>query len=425
MLALRMAMRTRAALHVTRRQTPATHLVVRFASTVPASDVAGPTSGPAEPAPIMQQIPTPQASSVSAAETLDQAAQAAAESGLRTVPVPVLVGPMPLDQSEVVLDPVAAAEAAAVAADALPTAGGFFFKYPMMGVELLLTTAHETSGLPWWMTIGLTTMSVRLCLVPLQIFQSRSIAKMGEIKPQMDALSAKMREGGQKGTEKGIEQAEKARLDLARLMAANNIKPWMTIVGALGQLPLWLTFFFTMRHLLRDGSGLGLETGGAMWFTDLTSRDPYFILPAVCGASFFGMVQLGDAGQAPGAPMDEKQKLMKMFMKAVAIGMPVLTGWMQSGIFVYWISNNVTGMAQTVTLRQPAVRAFVGMPPLPGTAPLGLLPGQAAAMTPPAGVGTAPPRLEISLGGSKPLEAAPAAAASKKGKRGRSGKRRR
>jgi len=309
-----------------------------------------------------------------------------------------MVGPAPHP------DMVSAAASLDTAVDAavvakVPTAGGFFFSKPMALIETLLTTVHDTSGLPWWLTIAATTVSVRLLLVPLQIYQSKSVAQMAAIKPQMDELTAKMRASAEKGTEKGYADAEKARLDLAALMAHHNVSPWKSMVGAFAQIPLWISFFFTMRHMVRAGGGLGLDTGGALWFTDLTSRDPYYVLPLVCGASFYGMVTLGDAGQAPGAKLDARQEQMKMFMKGVAVLMVPTTAWFESGVFVYWISTNAITVLQTITLRQPLVRHAVGMPPLPGVSPavsglLGMSPQASTAVTPPA------QKLEVALGGS-------------------------
>jgi membrane protein insertase Oxa1/YidC/SpoIIIJ len=249
--------------------------------------------------------------------TLDQAAQPAADIAFRTVPVPVLVGPASDGTVAAVdavagastLDEISAAASAAsatVAAAKSDTAGGFFFGKPMALLETVLTSVHNDLGLPWYATIAVTTASARLAFVPLQIYQSKSIARMSAIRPQMDELTAQMKEASQRGTEKGFEDAEKYRRQLGTLLAKNNVKPWMTMVGALGQLPLWLTFFFTLRHITRPGAGLGLETGGFAWFTDLTEKDPYYALPILCGGSFYAMVQLGDAGQASGAQVDER-----------------------------------------------------------------------------------------------------------------------
>jgi len=342
--------------------------------------------------------------------TLEQMTQPAADVAFRTVPVPVLVGPTgdtalitSASTGSVVSDAFTAAADAAAAARP-DTAGGFFFEKPMALIEFLLTTVHDTTGLPWYLTIALTTASVRLAFVPLQLYQSRSIAKMATLKPQIDELSALMKEAAAKNTERGVDEAERHRRALSALFAQHNLKPWMSIVGALGQIPLWLTFFFTLRHVTRPGANLGFETGGALWFEDLTVNDPYYILPCICGASFYGMVQLGDPGQA-GAPIDEKTKTMRTFMSAVAVGMVPLTSWFQTGIFVYWISTNTFAMTQTLLLRQPAVRSFVGMPPLPTHAAgvLGMTPAQAAAATPKLLVhAESAPNTELSLGGSLP-----------------------
>ena len=262
---------------------------------------------------------------------------------LKTVPIPadsmqpILVGPAP--------HPSMLDSASPGALDSLPTAGGFFFTKPMAAIEFLLTSVHEATGMPWWMTIASTTMGLRLAVVPMQIYQSKAIARMAIIKPQMDELTTKMRAEGAKGTDKGAAEAQKAHAALSALMTEHNVSPWKTIVGAVGQIPLWLSFFFTMRHIVRPDSGLGLDSGGLLWFSDLTSRDPYFVLPVVCGSTFFGMVSLGDAGSA-GAPVDPKQEQMKTFMKGIAVLMVPATAWFESGVFVYWISTNLFSMLQ-------------------------------------------------------------------------------
>ena len=310
---------------------------------------------------------------------------AAAEATLKTIPVPVLVGPpgnadhlaaaaanaTPADGSGIALDavtsggvvaPMMTAELPAIKP---PTAGGWFFSKPMAAVEWLLTSVHDVSGLPWWATIALTTVSVRACLLPVQIYQSKSIARMALIRPQIDEHSAAMREASQKGTPKGMEDAEKARMALSKLFEKHNVKPWMSIVGAIVQLPLWITFFFTMRHMSRVDAGIGMDTGGMLWFQDLTQSDPYYLLPLGMGASFFTMASLGDAGQPPGAKLDPKQAQMKVAMKMMAFIMVPATSGFQSGIFVYWITTNLSSITQTLILRQPVVRSLAGMPALP------------------------------------------------------------
>ena len=206
---------------------------------------------------------------------------------------------------------------------------------------------------------------MRACLAPLQVLQSKSIAKMAIIRPQMDKYSTIMREAPQKGTPKAMNDAEQARVDLQKLFAKHGVRPWMTMVGALGQMPLWISFFFTMRHLVREGADMGLETGGTLWFTDLTQSDPYYVLPICMGGSFYYMVALGDAGTPPGAPVDERQATMKSIMKVAAVAMIPATYWFPTGVYVYWITTNVATISQTHLLRMPLVREAAGLPALP------------------------------------------------------------
>ena len=52
----------------------------------------------------------------------------------------------------------------------------------------------------------------------------------------------------------------------------------------------------------RTNDGLGLASGGALWFSDLTAADPYYVLPISCGASFYLMASIDPSG----APFDPK-----------------------------------------------------------------------------------------------------------------------
>lgn len=157
--------------------------IVRAAATTP----AGAEATTAPPAEMLVHGPL----------TLEQMAQPTADIAIRTVPVPVLVGPP--DAALATVPPAGGADGgvaldvltgsgapvAATVAAKPATAGGWFFARPMAGLEWVLTTVHDTTGLPWWATLAATTVSVRLLITPFQIYQSKNIAKMAAIKPQV------------------------------------------------------------------------------------------------------------------------------------------------------------------------------------------------------------------------------------------------
>mgnify|MGYP001806958877 CR=1 FL=1 len=63
-----------------------------------------------------------------------------------------------------------------------------------------------------------------------------------------------------------------------------------------------------------------LTTGGALWFSDLTSPDPYFGLPLMCTAVTLAMVEYGinlagDAGPMP----EDRAKMTKCVCVCVCV----------------------------------------------------------------------------------------------------------
>jgi len=264
------------------------------------------------------------------------------------VPIPDYVGP-----------DVAALESAALAAKD----GGFFFGKPMAMCESLIHLIHDSAGLPWYASIALATVAGRVALFPLQVFTSRSTAAMTLIQPQQDALQKRMKDGMAKRTPAGFKDAEKARSELSSLYARHNVRPWATIASAVGTLPVWMTFFFTVRMMChRDG--IGLSEGGALWFTDLTAADPYVGLPVLTSATFLLMAELGDAGRK-GAGADANAGTIKKVMRGAAVLMIPATMTLESGLFCYWGSANLLAITQTLLLRNESVRALVGMPAAP------------------------------------------------------------
>ncbi|HQR49740.1 MAG TPA: YidC/Oxa1 family membrane protein insertase, partial [Steroidobacteraceae bacterium] len=74
-----------------------------------------------------------------------------------------------------------------------------------------------------------------------------------------------------------------------------------------------------------------------LWIQDLSSKDPYFILPAIMGAAMYGQFKLNPA------PPDPMQAKVFAFMPLV---MTVMMAWFPSGLVLYWITNTVLSIAQ-------------------------------------------------------------------------------
>jgi len=292
------------------------------------------------------------------------------QAGVSSVPRPdtaevPFIGPLPEGITELQTVPVpvyVATENPQALADLAARDGGFFFSKPMWLCETIITTIHN-AGLPWWASISLATFAGRAILFPLQVKQAQSAARMEVIKPELDLLGAKIKDSYARKDGRGFEEADRLRTKMSELMRQHRVYPWATLLSGVVGAPVWISFFFTVRKMvLRDG--VGLNEGGILWFTDLTAADPYCVLPVVTSATFFAMISMGELGQTQQS-QDSTQQTFRMVMKGAAVLMIPMTMWMESGIFVYWFTANTFSLTQAALLRNPKIRAFVGMPTPP------------------------------------------------------------
>ena len=73
------------------------------------------------------------------------------------------------------------------------------------------------------------------------------------------------------------------------------------------------------------------------WLTDLSSKDPFFILPIIMGLSMFVQQQLNPT---PPDPMQAK------VMKLLPIIFTFFFLWFPAGLVLYWVVNNLLSIGQ-------------------------------------------------------------------------------
>jgi YidC/Oxa1 family membrane protein insertase len=74
-----------------------------------------------------------------------------------------------------------------------------------------------------------------------------------------------------------------------------------------------------------------------LWITDLSSRDPFFILPLLMGVAMFFQTRLNPA------PPDPMQARVMQIMPVIFTGMFML---FPAGLVLYWLTNTVLSIAQ-------------------------------------------------------------------------------
>jgi YidC/Oxa1 family membrane protein insertase len=132
------------------------------------------------------------------------------------------------------------------------------------------------------------------------------------------------------------ERYKEDREQLARqtmeLYKREKVNPVAGCLPILVQIPVFLAFYWVLLESveMRQAPFLG-------WIQDLSSKDPYFVLPILMGGAMFGQFKLNPA------PPDPMQARIFAFMPVV---MTVMMAWFPAGLVLYWITNTLLSIAQ-------------------------------------------------------------------------------
>lgn len=149
-------------------------------------------------------------------------------------------------------------------------------------METLLELVHINAGTPWWASISLTLVIVRLVLLKGYFGAADMSARNQLIAQYNEPIMERMKAAQLRQDTTAVAKAWK---EMSDLRASAGIKYWKLFVPFI-QIPIGFGAF----RLMRGMSYLpvpGLDTGGPLWMQDLTLSDPYFILPVVTAASYW------------------------------------------------------------------------------------------------------------------------------------------
>jgi YidC/Oxa1 family membrane protein insertase len=173
----------------------------------------------------------------------------------------------------------------------------------------------------WGWTIIIVTFLIKLVFYKLSETSGRSMAKMKTIAPRLKALQERHKDDRQA-------QANA----MMNLYKTEKINPVAGCLPVLVQIPFFLAFYWVLLESveMRQAPFMG-------WIQDLSSRDPYFVLPILMGAAMFGQFKLNPT------PPDPVQAKVFAFMPVV---MTFMFMWFPAGLVLYWLTNTVLSIAQ-------------------------------------------------------------------------------
>ncbi|MCI0517111.1 MAG: membrane protein insertase YidC [Woeseiaceae bacterium] len=184
----------------------------------------------------------------------------------------------------------------------------------------LLSRVYSFVG-NWGLAIILVTILIKIAFYKLTEASGRSMAKMREIQPRMKALQDRYKDDRQ--------QLSQAMMDLYK---REKVNPAAGCLPILIQMPFFLAFYWVLLESVEMR-----QAPFALWITDLSSRDPYFILPLIMGAAMFFQQKLNPA------PADPVQAKVMQIMPVVFTG---FFAFFPSGLVLYWVTNTLLSIAQ-------------------------------------------------------------------------------
>jgi len=182
----------------------------------------------------------------------------------------------------------------------------------------------------WGWAIVVLTLVINMLLFPLRISSYRTTLKMQRVGPEIKAIQDKFKKYSMRDPRKAEMNKE-----VMAVYQREGINP----VGGCFQMFLQMPIWFGLNTALR----YAIEMRHARWFgwiTDLSARDPYYILPVMMGASMYLVSKM-----TPMTSTDPQQQMMMKIMPITMAGIFMISP-ISSGLAVYILTSSVVGIAQ-------------------------------------------------------------------------------
>jgi YidC/Oxa1 family membrane protein insertase len=190
------------------------------------------------------------------------------------------------------------------------------------GLTWLLSKIHDFVG-NWGVAIILLTFIVKLVLFPLTLRQMQSMARMKELKPELDRIN-----------ELYGDDREKKGAAIMELYRKRKVNPMAGCFPVLLQLPIWFSLYASLSSNVEL-----FHAPFALWWRDLSSPDQYFVLPLALGVLMFVQQKM-----SPATGMDPVQQKVMLYMMPAIVTSFML--FLPAGLCLYMFTNSALSILQ-------------------------------------------------------------------------------
>lgn len=198
-----------------------------------------------------------------------------------------------------------------------------FLSRPMLWLMQFFYNTFGKIGLAnWGLCIILLTLLVKLLTWPLTQRSMESMKKMQKLKPEMDRLK-----------EKYGEDKESFQKEMMNLYVKEGINPISGCLPMLIQMPIWIALYNTLFYAVELYQAPFIRG----WIDDLSSKDPFYILPLSLGVAMFVQQKI-----TPQTLDNTQTKIMLWFMP---IFFTAIMLFLPAGLTLYIFVNTILGLA--------------------------------------------------------------------------------
>jgi YidC/Oxa1 family membrane protein insertase len=183
----------------------------------------------------------------------------------------------------------------------------------------------------WGWAIVIVTALIKLAFYKLTATSGRSMAKMRRLAPRMKALQERY-----KDDRTALSQAT------MELYKREKVNPAAGCLPIVIQMPFFFAFYWVLIESVEMR-----QAPFMLWINDLSSRDPYYVLPLLMGAAMFFQTRLSPA---PPDPMQARvMQIVPLIFAATFTLFP-------SGLVLYWLTNTLLSILQQWRINQLVAR---------------------------------------------------------------------
>lgn len=173
----------------------------------------------------------------------------------------------------------------------------------------------------WGVAIILLTLTVKLLFFPLSAAGYRSMAKLRVVTPKLQRIR-----------EQYASDRQRMHQVMMEFYKEEKINPMGGCLPILVQIPVFIALFWTLM------AAVELRYAPfALWITDMSVPDPYYVLPLIMGVSMWVQSKLSPT---PADPIQAK------VMQIMPIAFSIFFFFFPSGLVLYSLCNNILSIAQ-------------------------------------------------------------------------------